>query len=750
MIRQFARATARRLRRPARPTTTTRTLRAEPLESRVPLAADLSVFHNTLRPRDVNMDGGVTPQDALVLVNVLNEGVTLEGLLASRGGKGVEGEAQEFFKYDTNFDGHLTPLDAMNVINHLNSDGEGGTPAMEYIIRTFSANGSTPISDVWFGQQFQLRVYVRDVRNIPAREAGVFSAYTDINFDPSLVAPAGPIQHNDTPYGESPSGAISNGVINGAGSFSGSLSPVGNQEILLWSLMMTAGNKSGIVTFDGNPATEAADPGDAGQSPALDTGVYGQDRPVCPSASQFGCEGEVVHIDATLRVNMEGPAGNDVFTIDEDSIPTQLNVLANDIAFPPNTTFTITSVTQGDRGGVVVNNSTSVTYTPAADFAGQDTFHYTVTTNLGATETFTVTVNVMPKSDRPFFESVPFIPLVPPDTTRLIQGISIQDRDGAQSSVELSLQVANGQLSVAPEGVTVVGNNTSNLKLSGQLSQVNGLFQRTGVTYRPNAGFEGTETLTGVVRDPLSGLSDNFSRTFTVGDVIPSEIAGAVFVDADHDGHRDAGELGVAGVHILLTGTNIHNQVVNLTAITSETGAYLFANLLPGSYVLHEVQPIGMMDGGDRFGLGASADGNDRALIQLQSDGVSSHDNLFAEIGMDAHHSRAAFDLLASSAHSNRSVGLILGMDAEHRWSVLGGNAWSEYTDARLSVDRLFVANGRRHAIVTLTVRDAAGADRTVTLDSSTNPRLIYSEHNGTHVFGFRGGPAELLGGIQR
>jgi Ca2+-binding RTX toxin-like protein len=53
-------------------------------------------------------------------------------------------------------------------------------------------------------------------------------------------------------------------------------------------------------------------------------------------------------------------------------------------------------VTQGTNGTVTINGDGTVTYTPAADFNGEDSFSYTVDDGKGGTDTATVTVTVRP------------------------------------------------------------------------------------------------------------------------------------------------------------------------------------------------------------------------------------------------------------------------------------------------------------------------------------------------------------------
>ena len=71
--------------------------------------------------------------------------------------------------------------------------------------------------------------------------------------------------------------------------------------------------------------------------------------------------------------------------------PVTINVLANDTG----TGLTVTQVSAPAHGSAAINGA-AVTYTPAANFAGTDTFTYTLTDGFGQTATATVTVTVHP------------------------------------------------------------------------------------------------------------------------------------------------------------------------------------------------------------------------------------------------------------------------------------------------------------------------------------------------------------------
>ena len=82
---------------------------------------------------------------------------------------------------------------------------------------------------------------------------------------------------------------------------------------------------------------------------------------------------------------------------------------------------------------------------------------------------------------------------------------------------------------------------------------------------------------------------------------LPGEIRGSVWYDADRDGVRDAGEVGVPGVTIelldaetgtVLETTTTYSEDVNQDGQidpVSEQGLYLFSSVLPGEYIVRDV-----------------------------------------------------------------------------------------------------------------------------------------------------------------
>jgi len=73
-----------------------------------------------------------------------------------------------------------------------------------------------------------------------------------------------------------------------------------------------------------------------------------------------------------------------------------IDILSND-SDPDGDSLTVQSVTQPPNGSVMINpGATRVTYTPASNFTGTDSFSYIVTDREGGTDTATVTVSVHP------------------------------------------------------------------------------------------------------------------------------------------------------------------------------------------------------------------------------------------------------------------------------------------------------------------------------------------------------------------
>ena len=110
---------------------------------------------------------------------------------------------------------------------------------------------------------------------------------------------------------------------------------------------------------------------------------------------------------STTGALVEAPpvAQSDAFSVSEDSAATPLAVLSNDRSDPdPLEVLTLTAITQPANGSAsITGGGTGVSYTPAANFNGSDSFTYTITDEHGGSATATVNVTVTPVNDMPSF-----------------------------------------------------------------------------------------------------------------------------------------------------------------------------------------------------------------------------------------------------------------------------------------------------------------------------------------------------------
>jgi PKD repeat protein len=178
------------------------------------------------------------------------------------------------------------------------------------------------------------------------------------------------------------------------------------------------------------------------------------------------------------------------------------------------------------------------------------------------------------------------------------------------------------RIRVADVVVTDDGLGTNVLSLAGADAD---LFEIDGSELYLKAGtildYETTPQLdvTVAVEDTTIGGTPD-TETLVVSLLNQASITGTVFVDVNGNRLYDADELGIDGVCINLLGAD-GSPVVNaqgdpITATTSGGGFYLFEDLDPGTYRLHEVQPTGVNDGAEIVGsLGGTIVAND--VIEL-------------------------------------------------------------------------------------------------------------------------------------
>ena len=143
-------------------------------------------------------------------------------------------------------------------------------------------------------------------------------------------------------------------------------------------------------------------------------------------------------------------ANSDAMTTHEDTPVVTIDVLANDTDINGDT-LTVTAFSQGTNGSVTINPDSTLSYSPHANFYGNDAFTYTVSDNKGLTGTARVNVTVKMVNDAPVIASAPV-------TTATAGALYTYDVDSADPDVGDMLTYS---LTTKPADMTI--NSTTGL-----------------------------------------------------------------------------------------------------------------------------------------------------------------------------------------------------------------------------------------------------------------------------------------------
>lgn len=334
---------------------------------------------------------------------------------------------------------------------------------MQFRLEVTDTSG-TPISSINVGEDFQLNVYVQDLRAVPY---GVFAAFLDVVYSSQYVAVNGSLTYGSE-YSTQPLGSVATpGLIDEAGAVAG-LTELNGGEYLLWSLPMTA-THAGTALF-------TADPSDILPS-----------NEVLLFRDEAGLASEHISYGSTLLTVQPGfVANDDTFSVDEDSPGTVLDVLANDQVVsgsPGNLTITAVGTTSHGGSVTIAQDGKSVTYTPAPDFFGDETFSYTVSDGTGD-RTAQVVVQVTAVND---------------DPTAVDDTFTV-----TENAVGVTLDVLANDL-IAPDiDETLIVVSFSNVSAGGTLSIP---AAKDCLLYTPAANFSGVETFTYTISDGHGGTA---------------------------------------------------------------------------------------------------------------------------------------------------------------------------------------------------------------------------------------------------
>ncbi|MDQ3906899.1 MAG: Ig-like domain-containing protein, partial [Acidobacteriota bacterium] len=232
----------------------------------------------------------------------------------------------------------------------------------------------------------------------------------------------------------------------------------------------------------------------------------------------------------TITVNAvnDAPfANNDSATTDEDT-PVDVSVLANDTDTEGDA-LTVASFTQGAHG-TVANNNGVLTYTPAPDYNGADSFTYTISDGNGGTATGTVSITISPVNDPPV--AVDDSASTDEDTAvNVTVLVNDTDVDGDTLSVASVGAPAHGTATINPDGT---------------------------INYSPAPNYNGADSFTYVVGDG-HGATSTGTVNVTINAVNDAPVAAADAAALDQDTS--------AVVNVLTNDTDVDNDVLVVSAV---------------------------------------------------------------------------------------------------------------------------------------------------------------------------------------
>ncbi|WP_323666657.1 retention module-containing protein [Pectobacterium punjabense] len=323
---------------------------------------------------------------------------------------------------------------------------------------------------------------------------------------------------------------------------------------------------NGILTLDGTTGQYTYTPG---------ANFNGNDRfIVTVSDGHGGTTTSTVSIG--VRPVNDAPVTADQSIATDEDTPVSGTIVATDV---DGDTLSYTVGTQPANGTLTLNSATGAyTYTPSANFNGNDRFVVTVSDGNGGTTTSTVSIGVRPVNDAPVTADQN---IATDEDTPVSGTIVATDVDGDTLSYTVNTQPANGTLTL--DGTT------------------------GAYTYTPGANFNGNDRFVVTVSDGNGGTT---TSTVSIG-VRPVNDAP---VTADQSIATDE-DTPVSGT---IVATDVDGDTLSYTVGTPPANGTLALNGTTGAYTY---TPGANFNGNDRFVVTVS-DGNGGTTTSTVSIGV--------------------------------------------------------------------------------------------------------------------------------
>ncbi len=380
------------------------------------------------------------------------------------------------------------------------SDPDGSVDPTSVVFETPAAVGTAAINpttgvvtytppdlDFTSNDQFIFSYRVRDNEGNLSDSARVFLTVTDVN-DPPVAQDDVEFTPEDTP--------VQLNVLANDTDIDGVVDPA--------TVTLTASPLNGSATV--NPTT-----GVITYTP--NANFFGIDALSYTADDEDGATSNTAEVVINVATQNDTPVAVADQAATNEDVSVAVDVVANDTDPDGSIDATQVSITGNpSNGSAVVNPATGeVTYTPAADFAGEDSVKYTVKDNLGATSNEAkITITVAPVNDAPV--AADDIAATGEDTPVSVNVlVNDSDIDGplAPATVAIVVSPVNGTASVNPT--------------TGE------------ITYTPNQNFAGADALSYTVQDDIGLVSNQAELTLNVTDQNDFPVATADTALTDED-----------------------------------------------------------------------------------------------------------------------------------------------------------------------------------------------------------------------
>ncbi len=230
--------------------------------------------------------------------------------------------------------------------------------------------------------------------------------------------------------------------------------------------------------------------------------------------------GNTATVTITVNPVNDPPTANSDTTSTNEDTPVTINVITNDSAGPANEsgqTLTPIIAAGAMNGQVVVNPNRTITYTPAANYFGPDSFTYYVNDGSANSNTVAVNITVNPINDEPIANDdlATTNEDTPVDIAVLLNDLAGPNNESTQTLAVTHLKDAAGVfVPVVAGGTVATAHGTVRLNANGT------------VTYTPAPNYNGPDSFAYTIRDSGSPpLSDSANGTVTINAVNDPPVA---------------------------------------------------------------------------------------------------------------------------------------------------------------------------------------------------------------------------------